>query len=102
MRFAAALLALALARFALPALAAGEASTQSVTPIEPRVEQRIEPITPPGEQQVEALDADGVQRVTAGRKNSVRRTVDAATKVVVGVTAFAVAVGATVASLLLV
>jgi adenine/guanine phosphoribosyltransferase-like PRPP-binding protein len=89
-----------LLRLALPVLATSEPTEQTVTPITPQAEQRVEPVTPPGEQHVEMLDADGVQHVTSGTKNPVRRTADRAVKVVVGVVAAGVSIGAMVASLL--
>jgi hypothetical protein len=97
-RFAAGLLALALLR---GALAAGEPAAQSVTPVAPGAEQRVEALAPPNEQHVEVLDADGLQKISNASKSPFRRTADAAAKVVVGVSAFAIAVGVTVASLLL-
>jgi len=81
-------------------LAANEASEQTITPITPSVQQRVEAVTPPGEQRVEALDAKGLQDVTHGSKGPVQRGAEAVGKVVIGVLAATIAIGATVASLL--
>jgi hypothetical protein len=83
------------------ALAANEASEQTVTPITPPVQQRVETVTPPGEQRVEALDAKDMQQITHGSKGPVQRGAETVGKVVIGILATGVALGVTVASLLL-
>jgi opacity protein-like surface antigen len=85
---------------ALPALAADPAVEQRVTPITPG-EQRVEPLAMQGEQRVEHLDQAGLQGITGGTKSRTRRTAEGVGKVVLGVVAAAVAIGATAASLLL-
>lgn len=83
-------------------LAANEVSEQTITPITPPVQQRVEGVTPPGEQHVEALDAKGMQEITHGSKGPVQRGAEAVGKVVIGVLAAGIAIGVTVASLLLI
>lgn len=86
---------------ALPVLAANEPREQTVTPITPPVEQRVDQVAPAGEQRVEALDAEGVQEVTgASSGGPIKRGANKVAKVVVGVFAAGVALGATVAALL--
>jgi hypothetical protein len=87
-------------RVAVPVLATGEPPEQTVTAIPAQTEQRVEAIAPPAEQRVEQLDGNGMQSVTGGSKSGVRRTVDGVTKVVVGVAAAGISLGAMVASLL--
>jgi len=100
-RFALVPLVLGLAlRVAVPVFATPDAAEQTVTPIPADTQQRVEAIAAPGEQRVEQLDANGVQSVTGGSKGPVRRTVDGVTKVVVGVVAAGISIGAMVASLL--
>jgi hypothetical protein len=82
-------------------LAANEAREQTITPITPPVQQRVEMVTPPGEQRVEALDAEDMQGITHGSKGPVQRGAEAVGKVVIGVLAASIAIGATVAALLL-
>ena len=88
-------------QLALPVRAANEVREQTVTPLVPQQEQRVEPLVPEGEQRVEALDAEGIQQVTQGTKGPVRRGAETAAKVVLGVLAAGVAIGAMVASLML-
>jgi hypothetical protein len=87
-------------RVAVPVGATGEPAEQTVVPITPSVEQRVEPIAPPAEQHVEQLDGDGVQHVSGEQKTVFRRSAEGAAKVVVGVVAAGVSIGAMVASLL--
>lgn len=79
-----------------------EPQVQQVTPITPTEQQRVEQLTPEGQQRVELLDAGNEQGVSEGTKSPMRRAADGTAKVVVGVTAFAVSIGATVAALLLI
>ncbi len=83
-------------------LAANEVGEQTITPITPPAEQRVETVTPSGEQRVEALGANGMQDVTHGSKGPVQRSAEAVGKVVIGVLAATIAIGMTVASLLLI
>ena len=93
------LLALALT-LGLPAGALPDTTEQEVVPLNSG-EQQVEVLAPEGEQQVQALDEHGVQELMGNAtKSPARRGADTAVKVVVGVLAGAVAVGATVASLL--
>jgi hypothetical protein len=87
-------------RVAVPVLATGDALEQTIVPLTPGTEQRVEAITPPGEQRVEQLDEAGVQHVTGADKSPVRRGAEGVGKVVVGVVAAGVSIGAMVASLL--
>jgi hypothetical protein len=87
-------------RVAVPVLATGDAGEQTVVPITPGAEQRVEGIDPAGEQRVEQLDAAGLQRVSGANKSPVRRGAEKVGKVVVGVVAAGVSIGAMVASLL--
>jgi len=87
-------------QLALPVLAANEIPEQSVTPIAPSQEQRVEPLSPGGEQRVEVVDAQGVQDVGQGTKSAAQRGVETTGKVVLGVVAFALSVGMTIATLL--
>jgi hypothetical protein len=87
-------------RVAVPVLATGEPPEQTVTPIPAQKEQRVEAIAVPAEQRVEQLAGDGMQSVSGGSKSGVRRTFDGVTKVVVGVAAAGISIGAMVASLL--
>jgi hypothetical protein len=87
-------------QLALPVLAANELE-QTITPITPTQEQRVVPLGSAGEQHVEALNAEGVQQLVGqGSKGPGQRAAETAGKVVLGVVAFATAVGATVAALL--
>ena len=80
---------------------AGEALEQTVRPITSGVEQRVEPLTPHAEQHVEVLDAARLQGVTGDATQSGgSRGLQSVTKVVVGVLAAAVSLGAMVVSLL--
>jgi hypothetical protein len=87
-------------RVAVPVLATGEPVEQAVVPITPGTEQRVEAIAPAGEQRVEQLDAAGLQHVTGADKSVVRRGAEGVGKVVVGVLAAGISIGAMVASLL--
>ena len=89
-----------LLRVAVPVGATGEPAEQTVVPLTPGVEQRVEPITPPAEQHVEQLGGDGVQQVSSESKGPFRRGAEGVAKVVVGVVAAGVSIGAMVASLL--
>jgi hypothetical protein len=81
--------------------AANEIPEQSVTPVVPGGEQRIEAVAPAAEQHVQALDATGAQQaVTGGHKGPVRRGAEATGKVVLGVFAAVISLGAMAASLL--
>ncbi len=90
-----------LARIALPAAAADVVPQQTVTPVTPGNEQRIEQLAPAGEQRVETLTAEQLQQVSGAEKGPIRRGVETAGKVVLGVVALGVSLGFTVASLLL-
>jgi hypothetical protein len=84
------------------ALAAGELhEEQTVTAVEPQGEQRVEPIAQPDEQRVQLVDAQGEQDVSAGHKGPMRRGVETAGKVVLGVLAAGVSVGVMLAEVLL-
>jgi len=87
-------------RVAVPVGATGEPAEQTVVPLDSGVEQRVEPVTPPAEQHVEQLAGDGVQSVSQENKSVVRRGAEGVAKVVVGVVAAGVSVGAMIASLL--
>ena len=87
-------------RVAVPVLATGEPPEQTVVPITPGAEQRVEALDPAGEQRVEQLGGDGLQHVTGASKGPVRRGAERVGKVVVGVVAAGVSIGAMVASLL--
>jgi hypothetical protein len=87
-------------RVAVPVGATGEPAEQTIVPLNPGVEQRVEPITPPAEQHVEQLAGDGVQQVSGESKSVVRRSAEGVAKVVVGVVAAGVSIGAMIASLL--
>ena len=82
------------------AFAADEVGEQTVTPITPPAEQRIEGVTSGNEQRVQPVGVEGMQGVSYGSKGPVRRGAEAAGKVVIGVLAAGIAIGATVASLL--
>jgi hypothetical protein len=89
-----------LVRLALPALAADDAQVQTITPVEPAVEQRVEAVGG-GEQQVEPLSAEQLQNIAGAPKQSTaRRVAGTAGKVVLGVAALGISLGFTVASLL--
>jgi hypothetical protein len=91
-----------LLRVALPADATTDPpDAQTVTPVTPPAEQRLEPLVPQGEQRVEALSQEGFQEITGGRKSPLRRGAETAGKVVLGVFAASVAIGAMLASLFL-
>jgi hypothetical protein len=83
-------------------LAANDPGEQTVTPVAPPVQQRVETVTPAGEQHVEALDAKSLQEITHGSKGPVQRGAETVGKVVIGVLAATIAIGATVASLFLI
>ena len=87
-------------RVAVPVGATGEPTEQTVVPLTPGVEQRVEPVTPPAEQHVEQLAGDGIQQVSGENKGVFRRGAEGVAKVVVGVVAAGVSIGAMVASLL--
>ena len=87
-------LVLGLAGAAVPA-------EQTVTPLPPATEQRVEPVDAGSEQHVEQIDPAEAQRISTREKGSVRRGVETAGKVVLGVVALGVSLGFTVASLLL-
>lgn len=84
----------------LPAVAANEATVQSVTPLTPGVEQRVEPLNPEAEQQVQMVGGEGTQQVAEGTTGPGGRVVQGVVKVVVGVLAAGVSLGVMVASLL--
>jgi hypothetical protein len=84
----------------LPVFAANELGEQSVTPIAPAQEQRVEQVSPGAEQRVEMVDVQGMQAVGQGTKGPAQRAAETTGKVVLGVVAFAVSVGVTVATLL--
>jgi hypothetical protein len=94
-----ALLLALVVQLALPVLAANELE-QTVTPITPSQQQRVETLSPGGEQRVERLDAEGVQGVGQASSNPAKRSAGVASKVAIGVMAFVVSVGATVATLM--
>jgi hypothetical protein len=87
-------------RVAVPVLATDEPAEQTVVPLTPGTEQRVEAIAPSGEQRVETLDAAGLQHVTGADKSAARRGAEGVGKVVVGVLAAGISIGAMVASLL--
>lgn len=81
-------------------VAANDPGEQTITPITPPAQQRVDAVAQVGEQHVEALGADGVQGISHGSKGPVQRSAELVGKVVIGVIAAGVAIGATVASLL--
>jgi len=87
-------------RVPVPVGATGAPTEQTVVPLDSGVEQRVEPITPPAEQHVEQLAGDGIQQVSGESKGPFRRGAEGVAKVVVGVVAAGVSIGAMIASLL--
>jgi len=85
---------------ALPVRGSGQPDEQSVTAVAPSTEQRVTPVASAGDQHVEQLSGDGLQQITQGTKSPVRRAADGAAKVIVGVLAAGISIGATIASLL--
>jgi hypothetical protein len=80
---------------------AGFSTEQTVEAIVPRGEQEIEPITPPGEQAVDHVRDGGAQRVEAQQpRTAAEKTASTVGKVVTGVTAAAVSLGAMAAMLI--
>jgi hypothetical protein len=80
---------------------AGFSTEQTVEAIVPQGEQEIEPITPPGDQVVEAVGAGGDQRVERQEpRTAAEKTASTVGKVVTGVTAAAVSLGAMAAMLI--
>ena len=74
---------------------------QTVTPLPPVTEQRVEPIDAGSEQHVEQIDPEQAQRISTAEKSPVRRGVETAGKVALGVVALGISLGFTFASLLL-
>ena len=74
---------------------------QTVTPLPPATEQRVESIDAGSEQHVEQIDPEQAQRISTAEKSPVRRGVETAGKVALGVVALGISLGFTFASLLL-
>ena len=88
---------------AMPVAAATGAGEQTITPVAPAVEQRVEPVVPAPEQQVTAVGGDASEQVQPIPPPSpARRVGGAIAKVAVAVVGGAVAVGTTLAFLLLI
>ena len=64
-------------------------------------EQTVTPLPPVSEQHVEQIDPEQAQRISTAEKSPVRRGVETAGKVALGVVALGISLGFTFASLLL-
>jgi hypothetical protein len=73
---------------------------QGVEAIPAPAEQQVQALSPQGGQQVQAVDLNGVQAVGEGTMSPEGQKAKAASKVVVGVMAAAISLGATAASLM--
>lgn len=74
---------------------------QTVIPLTPHEEQRVEPVAPAPEQRVDAVDAAQLQQVApATPPTATQKTLSTVGKVTVGILAFGVGVGTTLAMLL--
>ena len=94
---------LLLLALAMPAAAATGAAEQTITPVAPAVEQRVEPVVPAPEQQVTAVGGDASAQVQPVPPPSpVRSVANGIAKVAVAVVGAGVAIGTTLAFLLLI
>ena len=74
---------------------------QDVRPIIPTEEQQVEPFGPGGEQVVQGVDSEALQQIEPQREATrAEKTASTVGKVLTGVTAAVVGLGATVAMLL--
>jgi hypothetical protein len=95
-------------RVVLPALAVlvlqsgiAFSTEQTIEPIIPSVEQEVVPMGPGGEQMVSGVGAAGEQQVMRQEpRTAAEKSISTVSKVVTGVTAAAVSLGATAAMLL--
>jgi len=95
-----AVVGLALIGTAPSSRAAEERGEQAVTPIPNAAEQRVEGLTPSAEQRVEVFDARALEQVAGDTHGPVRSAADKATKLLVGVLAAGLSLGAMAAQLL--
>jgi hypothetical protein len=94
---------LLLLALAMPVAAATGGTEQTITPVAPAVEQRVEPVVPAPEQQVSAVGGDASAQVEPiSPPGPARRVGGAIAKVAVAVVGGAVAIGTTLAFLLLI
>jgi len=94
---------LLLLALAMPVAAATGPAEQAITPVAPAVEQRVEPVAPPPEQQVTAVGGDASAQVQpVAPPSAVGRVANGIAKVAVAIVGAGVAVGTTLAFLLLI
>ena len=96
-------IALLLLALVMPVAAATGPAEQTITPVAPAVEQGVQPVTGAPEQQVTAVGVDATGQVQpVAPPGPVRRVASGIAKVAVAVVGAGVAVGTTLAFLLLI